>query len=230
MDYMDYKLLRRSNRLLRNTLRICSKTKRPIKFAYKSPYVNPVKKAMGNYGNLIAPMKTNGVSIDISFHMSKNKMDSSRKWSAPPPPKNVWGAAASQPLLKSAATVARWFFQPTFERNIVLKSIWSLHIHHKCAGLTLQSTARSVDNTVAPSLYYKFKLYLHAIHLSNFSWSHLAQWYNLSLFLLDQSQSVEKSGPPHREPLWNTTSVLVPPRWNTVGIDWASPEQSESVE
>jgi len=31
---------------------------------------------MGNYWDLIAPMKTNGVSIDIVFHMSKNKMDS----------------------------------------------------------------------------------------------------------------------------------------------------------
>jgi len=53
-----------------------------------------------------------------------------RKWSTPPlppPPTNLWSSAASQPQLKittsPAAVVlfaARWFFQPTFERNIVL--------------------------------------------------------------------------------------------------------------
>jgi len=49
-----------------------------------------------------------------------------------PPPKYLWGAAASQQHLKSTSAVLFvycWFFQPTFERNIVLLSTRSLHIH-----------------------------------------------------------------------------------------------------
>jgi len=60
------------------------------------------------------------IIINIIDPQQPNSFAVSHKWSAPPPPKNVWGAAASQPQLKNAAALPRWFFQPSFERNIAL--------------------------------------------------------------------------------------------------------------
>jgi len=45
------------------------------------------------------------------------------------------------------------------------------------------------------------------------------------LAILRLPQSIEKTRPPHRVPLWNTTSGL-PPRWKTAEVDWVNIKQS----
>jgi len=54
------------------------------------------------------------------------------------------------------------------------------------------------------------------------SWKHTVPiWINLR-----ESQTIEKTRPPRREPSWKMTSGLLQPKCQTTGIDWVIQKQS----